>query len=129
MYLTSDTLNVYWDCLESMKTLFPLSFLAVALMLSFVHAAPVVQSSDISEDSLKGIATERQKASLEKHAQAVKKAEKAREDAEKEAKEITERNDNGLKKTIQKRSLNNMLPACDRETETPREPGNYEIRY
>ena len=47
----------------------------------------------------------------------------------KEAKEITENNDRGLKKTIQKRQLNTMLPPCEREPEAPREPGNYTVRY
>ncbi len=92
-------------------------------------AAPIVKPSDVSEDTLKGVATERQKASMEAHDKAKAKVEEEREKAIKEAKEITERNDSGLKKTIQKRHLNSMLPPCDREPETPREPGNYRVRY
>ena len=74
-------------------------------------------------------AAERQKASLDLHEKAKAKAEEDRSKAIKEAQEITERNDEGLKKTIQRHHLNSMLPPCDREPETPREPGNYRIRY
>ncbi len=111
-----------------MKTFSLLSVLAVA-MASFSWAAPVVSPIEISEKTLRGVGTPRQQASLDDHNAAVKKAEKERADAIKEAKELTSRNDSGLKKTIQKRHLNTMLPACEREPETPREPGDYIIRY
>lgn len=111
-----------------MKTFSLLSVLAVA-MASFSWAAPVVSPAEISEKTLRGIGTPRQQASLDDHNAAVKKAEKERADAVKEAKELTSRNDSGLKKTIQKRHLNTMLPPCEREPEAPREPGDYIIRY
>lgn len=111
-----------------MKTFSLLSVLAIA-MTSLSWAAPVINPVDISEKTLRGVGTARQQASIDEHNTAVKKAEKERADAIKEAKDLTVRNDNGLKKTIQKRHLNSMLPPCDREPEAPREPGNYEIRY
>ncbi len=111
-----------------MKTFSLLSVFAVA-MASLTWAAPVVSPVDISEKTLRSVGTPRQQASLDEHNNAVKKAKKERADAIKDAKELTTRNDNGLKKTIQKRHLNNMLPACEREPETPREPNIYEIRY
>lgn len=104
-------------------------FSLLALTAVAVQAAPVINPNDISEDTLKGIATDTQKASLERHKDAVKKAEKEREDAIKESKELTTRNNNGMKKTIQKRHLNTMLPPCEREPEAPREPGDYTIRF
>ena len=109
-----------------MKTFSLLSVLAVA-MSTLSWAAPAVNPVDISEKTLRGIATPRQQASIDEHNAAVKKAEKNRTDAIKEAKELTDRNDNGLKKTIQKRHLNTMLPACEREPEAPREPGDRDI--
>ncbi len=112
-----------------MKTFSLLSVLLAAAVLSSVQAAPVVQPADISESSLRGVATERQKASLDQYNEARKRADKQREDEVKEAQDLTTRNDNGLKKTIQRRHLNSMLPACEREPEAPREPGQYEIHY
>ena len=111
-----------------MKTLSIITFsLAAALA---VQAAPVVDNEkDLSEDALKDIATARQKASIDKYNKAREKAEKDREAAIKEAKEVTVRNDKGMKKTIQRRHLNTMLPPCEREEEEPREPGDYTIRY
>lgn len=111
-----------------MKTFSLLSVLAVA-MVSLSWAAPAISPTDISEKALRGVATPRQLSSLDDHKSAVKQAEKERSDAIKEAKDLTTRNDNGLKKTIQKRHLNTMLPACEREPETPREPSGYEIHY
>ena len=110
-----------------MKTLSLLSVFAVAAAV--LQAAPVIDVSDLSEDTLKGIATERQKASLSQYHKAKAEAEKQREKAAKEAADITKDNDAGMKKTIQRRALNTMLPPCDREPEAPRDPGNYEIRY
>lgn len=109
-----------------MKALSILSLLAVAAV---AYAAPVISPDDVSEETLKGIGTDAQKASLERHRDAVKKAEKEREDSIKEAKEVTAKNNSGLKKTIQKRHLNTMLPPCEREPEAPREPGDYTIRF
>lgn len=111
-----------------MKAFSLLSVFAIA-MASLTWAAPVISPVDISEKTLRGVGTARQQASIDEHNAAVKKAEKARTEAIKEAKDITNRNDNGLKKTIQKRHLNNMLPPCDREPEAPREPNIYEIHY
>lgn len=110
-----------------MKT--TLATLIAALLVSVTMAAPTVKPSDISGDALKEIASERQKASMDIHEKAKAKAEEAREKAAQEAKEITHRNDAGLKRTIQRKHLNSMLPPCDREPETPREPNDYNIRY
>lgn len=112
-----------------MKTLSFLSVLAVTVLLGTAYAAPVISPSDISEDALRNIATDRQKASMDNYEKARQNVEKQRDEDAKKAKEITDFNDNGLKKTIQKRRLNDMLPACEREPEVPREPGDYEIRY
>ncbi len=110
-----------------MKTLSLLSVFAVAAAV--VQAAPVIEPSDLSEEALKGMATERQKASLSQYHKAKAQAEKQREKEAKDAAELTKDNDAGMKKTIQRRALNTMLPPCDREPEAPRDPGNYEIRY
>lgn len=110
-----------------MKTLSFLSILAAAAVVA--QAAPYIEPSDLSENTLKGIATERQKASLEQYHKAKAKAEKQREKDAKKAAELTEFNNAGMKKTIQRRALNTMLPPCDREPEAPREPGDYTIRY
>lgn len=110
-----------------MKTLslFALSVLAAVA----VQAAPVMQTKDLSEDTLKGIATDRQKASIDRYNKAVARAEKNREDAIKEAQKLTRKNDAGMKKTIQHRQLNTMLPPCERTPETPRKSGDYTVRY
>lgn len=111
-----------------MKALSLFSVLAAAAV-SVTFAAPALSPNDLSESTLRGVGTERQQASIDAHNAAKKKAEKDRADAIKEAKELTTRNDNGLKKTIQQRHLNSMLPACEREPEAPREPGDYTIQY
>ena len=41
--------------------------------------------------------------------------------------DITRRNDEGLKDSIIKDHLNSMLPPCEREPRAPREPGDYRI--
>lgn len=110
-----------------MKTLSLFSLLVLASLS--VQAAPAISPKDISEESLREVATDSQRASLDRHNEAVKQAEEAREKAIKESKEITARNDNGMKKTIQRRHLNTMLPPCEREPETPREPADYTIRF
>ncbi len=112
-----------------MKTPLFLIGLTLAAAVSTASAAPTVEPKDISDDALKDVATERQKASLDQYEKAKAKAEKDRENAIKEAKDITTKNDAGLKKTIQKRHLNSMLPPCEREPEAPREPGDYSISY
>lgn len=110
-----------------MKALSILSLLALTAVC--VQAAPVVSGKDLSEEALKKIGTAKQSDSIDRHTAAKAKAEKTRADEIKAAKEITEANDRGMKKTIQKRHLNTMLPPCEREPEAPREPGNYEVRY
>ena len=110
-----------------MKTL-PL-FALLVLAAAAVQAAPVVQTKDLSEDTLKSIATDRQKASIDRYNKAVARAEKNREKAMKEAQKITRDNDAGMKKTIQRRQLNTMLPPCERTPETPRKSEDYSIRY
>ncbi len=108
-----------------MKTLSILPFLALAPALM---AAPAIKPADLSEATLRGIATERQQKSIDDYNNARRRAVQEREDAIKEARKITEDNDKGMKKTIQRRALNTMLPPCEREHETPREPGGYIVR-
>ena len=110
-----------------MKTLSLATLLVLAA--AAVQAAPIVQTKDLSEETLKSIATDRQKASIDNYNKAVARAEKNREKAAKEAKKITRDNDAGMKKTIQHRQLNTMLPACERVPEAPRAPRDLEIRY
>lgn len=110
-----------------MKTLSIFSLLVLTALC--VQAAPAVNTKDLAEDTLKGIATPKQQDSLDRYNAAKQKADKQRADDIKAAKEITEANDRGMKKTIQKRRLNDMLPACEREPEAPREPGDYTIRF
>ena len=94
-----------------------------------VQAAPVLQPKDLDSDTLKGIATERQQASIDRYNKAVARAEKDREAAMKEAEKISRKNDAGMKKTIQRRQLNTMLPPCERTPEAPRKSSDYTIRY
>lgn len=110
-----------------MKT--TLASLTAALMVCTAVAAPTIGPKDISNDALRDVATERQKASLDRHEKAKAKAEEDREKAIQEAKDITARNDAGMKRTIQRKHLNSMLPPCDREPEEPREPSHYHVRY
>lgn len=110
-----------------MKALSLLSLLALTAVC--VQAAPVVTDKDLAEDTLKKVGTAKQADSIDRYNAAKTKAEKQRAEDIKAAKEITEANDRGMKKTIQKRRLNDMLPACEREPEAPREPGDYSIRY
>ena len=94
-----------------------------------VQAAPDMQPKDLSPETLKGIATERQQASIDRYNKAVARAEKDREAAMKEAEKISRKNDAGMKKTIQRRQLNTMLPPCERTPEAPRKSSDYTIRY
>ncbi len=110
-----------------MKALPILSVLALAALAPSLMAAPSIEPSDLSEKTLKGIATERQQKSIDDYNAAKHRAAKQREDDMKAAKKITEDNDKGMKKTIQRRALNTMLPPCERTPETPREPGGYKI--
>ena len=118
---------LYFKYHTDMKT--TLATLTAAFVVCSATAAPSIKSSDISEDALKEIASARQKASLDIHEKAKAKAEEDREKAIQEAKDITARNDAGMKRTIQRKHLNSMLPPCDREPEEPREPNDYHIRY
>ncbi len=108
-----------------MKALPIISFLALAPALL---AAPGLNPADLSEATLRGIATERQQKSIDDYNNAKRRAAQEREEAIKEAKKVTEENDKGMKKTIQRRALNTMLPPCERTPETPREPGGYKVR-
>ncbi len=112
-----------------MKTLSILSVFAAAVMCFSAQAAPEITPADISDDALQGVATDRQKRSMENYDSAVKKAEDKRDKAIKKSREITEKNDAGMKKTIQRRHLNSMLPPCEREPEAPRDPEDYTIEY
>ena len=106
----------------------PLIALLVVAAAS-VQAAPALQPADLSEAPLKGIATERQKASIDKYNKAVARAEKERAKALKDAQKLTQKNDEGMKKTIQRRQLNTMLPPSARTPEAPRKASDYSIRY
>lgn len=110
-----------------MKTL-PL-FALLVLAAATVQAAPALQPKDLSEETLKSIATDRQKASIDRYNKAVARAERNREKAMKDVQKLTRDNDAGLKKTIQHRQLNTMLPPCERTPEAPREPRDLNIHY
>lgn len=110
-----------------MKTLSLATLLVLAA--AAVQAAPVLQTKDLSENALKSVATERQKASLDSYNKAVARAEKNREKEMKEIKKLTRKNDEGMKKTIQRQHLNAMMPPCERAVETPRAPRDFNIRY
>lgn len=110
-----------------MKTLSILSVFAACALCA--QAAPTIDAKDLSEEKLQEIASERQKKSLDAYNSAVKKAEDRREKSIKKAEEITDKNDAGMKKTIMRRHLNTMLPACEREPERPRDPEDYSIEY
>lgn len=110
-----------------MKTTF-VTFCA-ALLVSVASAAPTINPSDMSADELKKIASERQKKSLREHEAAKARAAEKREKENKEAKDLTAENDANMKRSIQRRHLNSMLPPCDREPEAPRDPGKYRVRY
>lgn len=110
-----------------MKTLPLIALLVVAA--ASVQAAPALQPADLSEKALKSIATDRQKASIDKYNKAVARAEKNRANAMKDAQKLTQKNDEGLKRTIQHRQLNTMLPPSERTPEAPRKPSDYTIRY
>ncbi len=111
-----------------MKTLPILSLIALAAFAPALVAAPVLKPADLSEDTLRSIGNERQQKSVDDYNQAKRRAAQEREDAIKDARKITEDNDKGMKKTIQRRALNTMLPPCERTPETPREPGGYTVR-
>ncbi|MCI6982316.1 MAG: hypothetical protein ACI4OZ_01750 [Akkermansia sp.] len=110
-----------------MKTLSIICTMALAAVAA--QAAPVITQKDISEEALKKVANERQVKSMEEYEQAVKKAQQAREDAEKAAAKHTQRNDEGLKQTIIKSRLNAMLPPCERAPEEPREDDGLNVEY
>ncbi|MFI3244732.1 MAG: hypothetical protein R3Y56_10825 [Akkermansia sp.] len=111
-----------------MKTSHILPLIILAASATLASAAPAISVQDISPATLKGVATDKQKASMKLHDEAKAKANSERETEIAEIKKVTADNNAGMKKTIQKRTLNNMLPACEREPEAPREPGNYEVR-
>ncbi len=111
-----------------MKQLLPHLALACLLLAPGAFAAPSVSQKDLSKENLKTIATPRQIESLKNREAAKKAAADAKAKADQEVAKVTKENDAGMLRTIQKRSLNNMLPACEREPESPREPGNYEVR-
>lgn len=122
----------HWNILEvlsnqHMKTL-PLFALLVLAAVN-VQAAPALQPADLSEETLLQVANARQKASIESYNKAVERAERDREKSIKQAQKLTEKNDAGLKKTIQRRQLNTMLPASERAPETPRKSPDYTVRY
>ncbi len=92
------------------------------------QAAPTVSIDDLSAETLKSAATPRQQASIKQYEDAKAKKEQDRKDALAKAKEVTKINDSGMKKTIQSRALNAMLPACERSPEAARTPNVYTVR-
>ncbi len=111
-----------------MKTSSIFAFVVFAASTSLLSAAPAVSTTDLSVSSLKDVATPTQKKSIKEYEDTKAKAVADREQEIAESKKITENNDAGTLKTIQKRTLNNMLPACEREPEAPRKPDLYEVR-
>ncbi len=111
-----------------MKASHFLTIILIAASSSLLQAAPAISVKDLSADSLQSVATPQQQASLKEYNDAKAEAENQREQDIQNAKDITKANDEGLKKTIIKRSLNNMLPPCERNQETPRDPAIYEVR-
>lgn len=109
-----------------MKTRLLLSAL-VCCAAGLAQAAPDLTADDVSEKALRKVATERQQSSLDKYREARALAEKRRDEQAKEVRDITRRNDDGLKDTILKDHLNSMLPPCERERRAPREPKDYRI--
>ncbi len=108
------------------KHLFLCTLITCALA-GVAQAAPTIGEKDISEDSLRKVATERQQRSLDEYAAAVKRAEKQRQRSFDKVAEVTRRNNDGLKDTIKRDHLDSMLPRCEREPRQPREPGNYYV--
>lgn len=111
-----------------MKTSPILALITVVACATFASAAPAVSTQDLSPSTLKTIANPRQAKSLKIQEEAEEQAKTARAKEMEEVRKITSDNDAGMKKTIQKRALNNMLPACERDSETPRDPAIYTIR-
>lgn len=94
-----------------------ITLILLPLCCAALHAAPVLTPSDVSEETLKRtVATPTQQASINNYVQARERAIKQRADEIQKAKEVTEKNDAGLKKRIQQRLLDAMLPACERES-------------
>lgn len=110
-----------------MKTSYIFSTVLALALTASLQAAPTISASEISESALKKHATPTQLKRLKAHAAAKSRAQKERSELAKEAKEITAENNAGMKTTILRRTLNNMMPPCEREPETPRMPGNYDV--
>ncbi len=104
------------------------SAILICACAPIAQAAPDVTLDDLSPTTLNGMATARQQASMKAYEDARAKARQERVETIKKAKEITEVNNAGLKKTIQRRAINHMLPACEREPEAPRNPNIYVVR-
>ncbi len=111
-----------------MKSAQLFSAILLCACASIAQAAPDVTLDDLSPSTLNAMATARQQASIKAYEDAKNKARQERLESIKKSKEITEVNNAGLKKTIQKRAINHMMPACEREPETPRNPNVYVVR-
>ncbi len=111
-----------------MKTSPITTLLIFAASATLLSAAPAVSVNDISPAALKSIATPTQVASIKAHEEAKAQAKTDRKKELEEVKKVTTENDKGMKQTIQKRTLNNMLPACEREPEAARNPDLYIVR-
>lgn len=99
-----------------------ISFLAsLAFSCAVLHAAPALTAEDTNENALRDVATPAQQASLDSYNQACARAEKQRTEEIEKAREITEKNDKGMRRRIQSRLLDAMLPACERESALERE--------
>ncbi len=115
--LTSSRVWLDWFYYVTMKARSFFTLILLPLCCTAVHAAPVLTPADVSEATLKRtVATPTQQASLNNYLQARERAIKQRADEIQQAKEVTEKNDAGLKKRIQQRLLDAMLPACERES-------------
>ncbi len=113
---------------QIMKTSPITTLLIFAASATLLSAAPAVSVKDISPETLKTMATPSQAASIKAHEDAKAQADTERKKEIEDARKVTVENDKGMKQTIQKRTLNNMLPACEREPETPRTPDLYIVR-
>jgi len=111
-----------------MKTSYIFSTLLILTCTATLHAAPEISAAEVTESALRNQASPAQLLSLDAHATAKIRAHKKRVELAQKAKEITADNNAGMKKTILRRTLNNMMPDCEREEETPRRPNNYEVR-
>ncbi|MCC8020896.1 MAG: hypothetical protein LUG84_09270 [Akkermansiaceae bacterium] len=96
------------------RHIFSLAFLVCSC--ASLQATPVLTAEDTSEKTLsRDFATPEQQKSLERYKQARLRADNKRSQETEEIQRITEKNNQGIKRRIQQRLLDSMLPACERE--------------